>query len=118
MDQISWENSYIHAELLKHVALVSPQGVGVLTTPSARSRFAAALSQFAEPQLRVYDDPAAIVRDGLGVVVVAAEGQWATLSLRAKLRELLASSLPVVTCTPERRFASAPLTPDRFGLDY
>jgi hypothetical protein len=118
MDQISWENSYLHAELLKHVALVSPKIVGVLTTPSARQRFGAALSQFSESQLRVFDDPGSVARDGLGVVVVAAEGQWATLSLRAKLRGLLASSLPVVTCTPERRFASAPPTPDRFGLDY
>ena len=118
MDHVDWENGFVRQELERHVRLVAPNVVGLLTTPSGRHRFAPALGHFTGGEVRVFDDPKAVSLDGLAVIVVAAEGQWPTLALRAQLGHLHATGLPIVTCTPERRFAASTPAPERFGLDY
>jgi O-methyltransferase len=118
MEQLGWEDSYVQSELKKHVAMVTPGAVGVLTTPSDRQRYAAALAPFTDAEVRVFEAPDAVDSTGLGVMVVVAHGQWATLSLTAKFRSQYPADLPIVSCSCERRFTAAPGVPAGIGVDY
>src|SRR5262245_32588080 len=117
MDKLALEIQYIQHELQTHVGTVFPEVVGVLTTPAALRRYAPAFAPFAESQLRIFETPQAIEREGLGVLVVVGDGLWPTLSLTAKVRDPKVADLPIVSCTPDRRFArNSP--PPQIGLDY
>lgn len=118
MAPIDWDNSYIEAELRKHIALVAPLGVGLLTSPVTRERCASTIARFTSSEIRHFENPADVTPEGLGVIVVAAEGRWATHALRGQLTHLFDAGVPLVACTPERRFASSPPVPEHFGIDY
>jgi hypothetical protein len=118
MNQLEWENNYIQQELQRHVGMVFPDVVGVLTTPVIRRRYATALAPFAESQIRVFEKPDAVEPEGLGVLVVVGGGQWPTLSLAGKVPRDHVPSLPIVSCTVERQFARGAVSPDKIGIDY
>jgi hypothetical protein len=117
--RLDWHNNIVHGELEKHVALVSPKLVAIVTTPAAKARYAPALdAPDAAGHIRIVDSPAALTLDGVGVVAIIAEGLGPARLLNMQLTAPKDAGLPVVYCIPDRRLASQPPGWENTGLSY